>query len=128
MGARRPHMYCLPSQHPCLCNFIDHLYALSCPLGSCSVLPPLCASDCCPFCKFLLSGSAGDATPSPVSQIMHFIYSHLTFTGSVRGQKEKPFYKNINANLISTPPLPATILRLSRQRGHKDRAGDNQLI
>lgn len=28
------------------------------------------------------------------------------FTGSVRGQKEKPFYKNINANLISAHPPP----------------------
>lgn len=28
------------------------------------------------------------------------------FTGSVQGQKEKPFYKNINANLISAHPPP----------------------
>lgn len=28
------------------------------------------------------------------------------FTGSVWGQKEKPFYKNINANLISAPLPP----------------------
>lgn len=51
------------------------------------------------------------------------------FTGSVQGQKEKPFYKNINANLISAAPPPAHHYpRLSRQRGPKEGEGDNQLI
>lgn len=64
--------------HAALWNFTDHLYAFSCPLISCSV-PLLWASGGCPFNKSLLSGSAGEATPSSVSQIMYFIYFHLSF-------------------------------------------------
>lgn len=115
-----PLIYHSPPKHPCLFHFIDRLCALSCPLISCS------ASGCCLFHKSCLSGSAGDATPSLLSWIMYFIYSPLSFYGSVWGQEEKAFYKNINANLISAHPLPPHQSQL--QRGHKDGKGDNQLI
>lgn len=114
MHAHLPHMYCLPPKQPCLFHFIDLLSALSVPWSHVQVrvacmlqvvvFPSL---KVLPVCVCRLVPFQAPLPHPPLSPGSCILSSPLCpFMGSVWWQKEKPFYKNIDANLISAHPPP----------------------